>query len=291
MKDLICAIKNTLDEGDPLPFSVYSSVKEQQIFNVPVVKPLLIVVLEGEKRLGKASDVICSAGSFVFLSNSAAVDMRNIPGEQEYFALLIEFERRDFEVLPASLRETSGLQESGSEGNASKGRDSQVRGSQPYLLGELEAGLEQTLRQFVEWSRFAPAELWPLRRREILQYLYHLGYSDVGDMAGLPGVAHRLHELISANVAEDLSVGALCERLAMSESSLRRKLQAEGTSLQAVKDQARLGLGLHLLQTTRDPIGLVAGRCGYQSQSRFSERFKQRFGLTPSELRKTQLTD
>ena len=77
----------------------------------------------------------------------------------------------------------------------------------------------------------------------------------------------------------------------MSESTLRRKLKAEGTSLQEIKDQSRLGLGLHLLQTTQDPITLIAEKCGYQSQSRFTNRFKGRFGLTPSELRKTKMED
>jgi AraC-like DNA-binding protein len=72
---------------------------------------------------------------------------------------------------------------------------------------------------------------------------------------------------------------------------LRRKLKLEGTSVQDIKDQARLGLALHLLQTSSNSIGMIADKCGYQSQSRFTERFKKRFGLTPSELRKTKMTD
>ena len=71
----------------------------------------------------------------------------------------------------------------------------------------------------------------------------------------------------------------------------RRKLKSEGTSVQEIKDLARQSLGLHLLQTTRDTIGLIAETCGYQSQSRFIERFKKRFGLTPSELRNTKVAD
>jgi AraC-like DNA-binding protein len=53
----------------------------------------------------------------------------------------------------------------------------------------------------------------------------------------------------------------------------------------------KLGLGLHLLQTTLHSIVLIAEKCGYQSQSRFTDRFKGRFGLTPSELRKTKMVD
>ena len=71
---------------------------------------------------------------------------------------------------------------------------------------------------------------------------------------------------------------------------LAAQLQAEGASVQDIKDQTKLGYGLHLLQTSADSIGAIAELCGYQSQSqsRFSERFKQRFGLTPTELRKTK---
>ena len=72
---------------------------------------------------------------------------------------------------------------------------------------------------------------------------------------------------------------------------IRRKLKQEGTSIQDIKDQVKLGAGLHLLQTTLEPIGLIAQICGYHSQSRFTDRFKARFGLTPSQLRKTKMTD
>ncbi|WP_084683746.1 helix-turn-helix domain-containing protein [Psychromonas hadalis] len=49
--------------------------------------------------------------------------------------------------------------------------------------------------------------------------------------------------------------------------------------------------GIHLLQTTHFSIGLISEKCGYQSQSRFTDRFKTLFGLTPSELRKTKMAD
>jgi AraC-like DNA-binding protein len=89
----------------------------------------------------------------------------------------------------------------------------------------------------------------------------------------------------------ELTIDIICEHLLMSESKLRRKLKLEGTSVQEIKDQARLGLALHLLQTSSNSIGVIADKCGYQSQSRFTERFKKRFGLTPSELKKTKMTD
>jgi len=39
------------------------------------------------------------------------------------------------------------------------------------------------------------------------------------------------------------------------------------------------------LQTTELPINQIALDCGYQSPSRFSVRFRKRFGISPSAIR------
>ena len=264
--NLLSTIKNTLNSNRALPFSVYSSAKEQNLLNVPIAKPLLIVVLNGEKELGKDHEISCCSGEFIFLADSPAINMRNIPKGKEYFALLIEFEYQDF----------NGLQNS--EFNQQK-----------YYIGEISAILEQCLQQFVTSSLWAPEQLWLLRRREIIELLCHIGHKKILSMVGNFKTAHRLHDIFCEYGFNGLTNEYLCKQLAMSESTLRRKLKLEGTSVQEVKDQARLGLGLHLLQTTRQPISLVAEKCGYLSQSRFTDRFKKRFGLTPSELRKTKM--
>jgi len=268
MVNLLSTIKNTIDEKCELPFSVYTSIKEQKLLNVPIAKPLLIVVLNGDKELGKNNELVCHSGEFIFLSDSPAINMRNIPKDKEYFALLIEFDYEDF----------NGLQI-----NASSKID--------YFIGETTATFEKCLQQFVESSLWAPAQLWSIRKREIIALLCHMGHRDFLSLLGSPQIKNRLHEMFVAQDFHELSIENICEQLAMSESTLRRKLKLEGTSVQEIKDQARLGLGLHLLQTTRHSIGLIADKCGYQSQSRFTDRFKMRFGLTPSELRKTKMTD
>ena len=121
--------------------------------------------------------------------------------------------------------------------------------------------------------------------------IYHLGYHNLVSMMGKPKVSHQVHELCQQNEFDKLTNNYICQQLGMSESTLRRKLKMEDTTIQAIKDRAKLGLGLHLLQTTQTPIGLIADKCGYHSQSRFTDRFKSHFGLTPSDLRKTKVTD
>jgi len=99
MENLLSALNNTLNEKCELPFSVYTSIKEQKLLNVPITKPLLIVVLNGNKALDIDNELICHSGEFIFLSNSPAINMRNIPKNKEYCALLIEFDYQDFKGL------------------------------------------------------------------------------------------------------------------------------------------------------------------------------------------------
>ena len=69
MDNIIVVAKKAIKNQSQLPFSVYSSHKEQMITNVPIIKPLLIFILSGTKQLGKSGSVECLSGSFVFLSN------------------------------------------------------------------------------------------------------------------------------------------------------------------------------------------------------------------------------
>ncbi|MEM7195875.1 MAG: AraC family transcriptional regulator [Pseudomonadota bacterium] len=268
MRRLIKTTQHIVQQNDQLPFSVYTSFKEQHIFNVPVIKPLLIFVLSGCKKLGLKKQITCQNGSFVFLSNSPKVNMRNITDGEAYFAILIEFDFEDFDCFEQHSIKT-----------------------EKYFQGPIDTVLEKTLLQFVEWSSFSPPDIWALRRREILQLLFLQGYEQVTSIMESPTLSHRLHSIFTANLTNDISAGALSSMLAMSESTLRRKLRAEGNSLQEIKDRARLSHGLHLVQTSLDPIGRIAEHCGYLSQSRFTRRFKQLFGITPTELRKTRLLD
>ncbi|WP_411991532.1 helix-turn-helix transcriptional regulator [Agarivorans sp. DSG3-1] len=274
MEKLLVSIQKAVSQLDvkELPFSVYSSVHEQMLLNVPISKPLLIVVINGNKQLGENASIACPSDHFIFLSDSPAINMRNIPKGNSYFALLIEFDYQDFSDLHSNVAAASKVKPD-------------------YFVAKTNAVLKQCLQQFVECSLWAPKELQTSRKREILRLLYSLGHRQITMMMGKPKVSHRLHELFRDKHFNDLSIATICEHLAMSESTLRRKLNAEGTSVQEVKDRARLGLGLHLLQTSDEPIGLIAEKCGYHSPSRFTDRFKSHFGLTSSELRKTRMTE
>lgn len=266
MQQLIDSIKQQLNKDIPLPFSVYTSIKEQRILNVPVINPLLICVLDGCKKLGTDDSINCPSGDFVFLSNNPHIDMRNIPVDKEYFALLIEFEEQDFNAFTT-----------------------QISPKKKFIQGQINHSFENSLIQFVEWCSFAPQDMWSLRKQEILHLLYHQGYHNIAGISTPLSISHKLYNLLRSKLDYNFTLQKLADVMAMSESTLRRKLSNEGNTVQSIKDNVRLSHGLHLLQTTNTPIGLIAHECGYLSQSRFTDKFKQLFGLTPSGLRKTQL--
>ncbi len=65
----------------------------------------------------------------------------------------------------------------------------------------------------------------------------------------------------------------------------------EGARFRPLLEQARLAAALGLPQGNWRTIMDVAASVGYQSPSRFAERFRQHFGLSPSELRATRDID
>ncbi len=267
MAALKSLIENIPQHQEGLPYSIYSSYRKQHIHDVPIVKPLFIAVLQGEKRLGRDSEQICKSGDFIFLSNSPNTEIRNIPKDSFYTALLIEFDPSDFDHLLPPNKKPPVSQ---------------------HCSGNITPDLELCLKQFLEWTQVTPTSLWTHRRKEIIELLCHMGYENV--LSGLiqQTLGQKVHHIISADIGKEHSAASLSKQLAMSESTLRRKLKNEGTSIQHIKDQVKLGHGLHLILSTQQPINLIAEKCGYYSQSRFTERFKERFGTTPTELRKTK---
>lgn len=95
----------------------------------------------------------------------------------------------------------------------------------------------------------------------------------------------RIRRLVAQRPYADWSVEVLAAAFHMSPATLRRRLVAEGVRAGDIVRETRLEVGLSLLQTTTMAVGEIALRCGYESHSRFTAAFRNRFGLCPSELR------
>jgi AraC-like DNA-binding protein len=125
------------------------------------------------------------------------------------------------------------------------------------LLRRDGAALDQMLR------RALPIMVWPYRR-----------------------VRHLLQQPSGAHTADTLAA-----RLGVSARSLHRQLRAEGTSLQALKDQVRQQRASELLLRTRLPIASVARAAGFVSDKSFARAFRQWTGQTPQAHRQRAVPD
>lgn len=106
--------------------------------------------------------------------------------------------------------------------------------------------------------------------------------------AGQP-VSARVRDLLldwtSQGFADQDSVA---RALAMSRRTLRRRLEAEGTSFHKLGEDCRCSIGRALLTRTNLPIIEIAMRLGYSDHTAFSRAFSRWCGVPPRELRKCQ---
>ncbi|HVQ26648.1 MAG TPA: AraC family transcriptional regulator, partial [Planctomycetota bacterium] len=71
-------------------------------------------------------------------------------------------------------------------------------------------------------------------------------------------------------------------------TTLRRRLEAEGSSYQGVKDELRRDVAIHQLCTTRLGIAEIGHLLGFQDPSAFHRAFKKWCGVQPGEYRARQ---
>lgn len=74
-------------------------------------------------------------------------------------------------------------------------------------------------------------------------------------------------------------------RLAVSASTLRRRLRQEGTSFQELKDAVRQDAAIEGLVGGREPIAAVAARLGFSEDTAFHRAFRRWTGTTPGAFR------
>ncbi|WP_016855602.1 GlxA family transcriptional regulator [Halomonas smyrnensis] len=97
---------------------------------------------------------------------------------------------------------------------------------------------------------------------------------------------HRALALMDANLEAPLEIRRLADELDLSWRRLDRLFARHlGTSPQRAYLARRLDHARRLLQETRHSVMDVAVACGFASASSFTRAFRQRHGMTPSELR------
>ena len=83
-------------------------------------------------------------------------------------------------------------------------------------------------------------------------------------------------------------LGAVAQRLGLSERSLSRHLAAEGSSYRQLLDQTRYRAASELLVHSTLPIAAVASRLGYNDPANFNRAFRRWAGISPGSYRQAR---
>jgi AraC-like DNA-binding protein len=104
------------------------------------------------------------------------------------------------------------------------------------------------------------------------------------------GVTQPMHAqvrllLVRCIETDDCSIQCVCAELGLHPRTLHRRLKAEGTSFESLKDEVRRDVALRYLQETDHPLTFIAAKLGYAEQSVLTRSCTRWFSVCPSELR------
>lgn len=279
LKTLLEHTRQHVYDPQPAPLGsmgVFHCHHRQTLRAVPLWQPSIVVVLQGTKRMVSGHvDLVCEAGEMLLIPAHSEVLLENIPdaASQDYLALCLSF----YPASIATFLETLGKDLQWDH------QDHRVRVAVPE---DILLSLLQRL-QWGQWLRNAP-DLLEVRQQELLALLARYGILGPLLINRHPSIAQRVEALLGMNCAHAWRISEMARQLGMSETTLRRELGREGTGFRELLEQTRLVAGLSLLQETRYSVGEVAARVGYESPSRFAARFRERFGLSPNEIKQTR---
>ena len=234
---------------------------------VAVHEPAVVIVRRGCKKLRWAGcELRIAAGEAVALAGGQMFDVINIPDSDGlYQAQWIAFEQEAIEKFTAQYGTAQAVRDAVKLPHAER-----INAAFDYAAAVLAD--EETPHNAAETALCG-----------VLAWLQH---DDIG-FAVYEGVnlMRQIRKLITADMAADWSAAMLAQRLNCSEATLRRWLARQGTSFRTLLTDVRMMHALTLLQVTQWPVAQIAGAVGYDCPSRFSARFKERFGCVPSAVR------
>jgi len=255
----------------PMPFlGMISCAAAHRLHAVSLPQSSVVLVLQGTKTVlrGPESVTVDAGRAFLFPSRMETT-IENVPDRESglYVALCLAYD----EAMIA---------------RAAKGRADPAPSPLESLRLDCDRTVEMALAHLLDMAAAEPENerLLALCREELLLL--------IGERTGcLPLLwnavstwSARCGAIVGMEPSREWTADALAARLGTSERSLRRHLSAEGTGLRDVLRDVRLSAGLGMLQAGSTSVGETAYRCGYNSASRFAGLFRERFGVSPSEV-------
>ncbi|QCR38095.1 AraC family transcriptional regulator [Nissabacter sp. SGAir0207] len=234
--------------------------------HISVDETLLVMVRQGQKSIEwRGQTIVLSAGEAVLVSAGCSFDVTNIPLSSH-----APFEAEWLSFPGLTLYAPAGTRD----------------GDRPRALRDLRPAFLEAFRHTVASIKEAadiPDTVASKRMEEMCAWLDNFG------LALRPGITERLGQRVRKLVVTDLlrswAAADVAQHFAMSEATFRRRLQAEHTSFRQLVTEARMGHALTLLQVTDQTVSQIALGVGYENPSKFSARFRARFGFNPGQIR------
>ncbi|CAM4200094.1 helix-turn-helix transcriptional regulator [Paenibacillus tarimensis] len=175
--------------------------------------------------------------------------------------------------------------------------------SGPYSAGyayQTAADLQHTFRQCMQDLNIDPGELdvqdsgsmedFPSIREYALWQLAALSSLSAirKERSGSRSqdIIDRIKRYVSDNLDGDLSLNAVADHVSLSPAYISKIFKsATGENFVEYVTQERLLRARELIQTTESTIEQIANRVGYYNPAYFTKKFKQAFGMTPSDFR------
>ena len=253
----------------------FSAQSAQRLHHVPLYAPALFWIREGTKRLhNEGAPLNCPAGQCLAMPAGETQLMENLPNASGYYQAEV--------FTPPRLWTERFLTHYGPQ------LPTQWQLSPDFAcVAELESQLLtlMTLQNSADPLAAARGEhcwqgiLLTLASRGLGAALFNLQPLNL---------SQRCRALLQLDLAHPWQAAELAARLGLSESSLRRGLRQEQSSFSTLLSELRLACAFNRVMTEATPLLAIALDCGFASASRFSQNFRQRFGMSPSALRQSR---
>ncbi|MCL1058856.1 helix-turn-helix transcriptional regulator [Shewanella gelidimarina] len=241
----------------------------QRLRNVRIHSPSIIQIITGSKRLfWKDSVIDISHLGLLLCEASVSLSFENVPQKRRFLSRVF-----NFYCLPSDWM----IEQSKRNGDGGQ-----------TLMVEADKALQDTLNALFSFDLHSMSnEMQTFWVMGVYQQLAERGVLHHLFTSKNTTLTQKLSRYLSYSPGEDHTLEAVAKRFAMSRATMIRKLKQESSQYREVLVEVRLNHSLYLMQNGHYNVAMLAQLCGYQSQGRFGQRFKGKFGQTPSDYIKT----
>ena len=253
--------------------------RSQALRNVPVYTPSIIAVTSGVKSLIWQGETLTFDSNHWLLASSAqSLTFVNEPYQNKFQSIQVSFLSPPSEWV---IKQTPKSEVSAAMVLSSPSL--KVNEGLNFAFSQLIAMSQQRLSPAVQQC-YLDAFYLQLNERGTLSRLFE------GNCLSLK---EKVSCYLSAEPAANHTIENSCSHFAMSQATFMRHLSKEGTSFRVILAEVRMLCAIGMMQSisARNGVPLsqleLAIRCGYQSEARFSQRFKKQFGISLKQYMKT----